>query len=768
MKKMLFMIMLLICSLSVAAERLDPYIAYDGIGDLVVRDSDVSSSCSLLDDACTRYNADYLYAPDKMTFTEGEGSVLVMDWQGNVLSLTGAVDEWYKDPGQYMPKHSVVVVGTNENIHLIRFEGIDDSDRYAVFSVENLGETYKSTYTDTGFGTFFIEGKEFNFTVDELNENIMFHNLGRLPDWEVEVVDIAPERAEFKVNGEVLFVDEGTTKAINQHTSLYFHQESETVVQYSIFKTPTVLRDWMDEYTTRTYQWDGTLYEVETIAISGGADPEVIFRVNGEITEKLGKYDAYRLSDGPTIEIIDILENEGTESGSGDKVYFSLSYPEAFDELWVSVENHALDLSADYTDDTKMDAIQNLYGQKGWDIEEETFDGNDLYIFSRSRGPDMYDYIIAWYHNDVFVTIAIEEWNENVMEERQIEMLIQKYLLMFPSSIDFNQDSCEDKKIFLGNSFNRQGYIGVTYHTEGNVVKNAQLRTITQYENSGGVSMMPCKILSDTCASGTDDYFNCQLVTSCPYPTEKPNTGYELRVSDSNCPQVEDFESIDPLPAPDYYRKVELVKGWNMISLGKGLEFQTSEDFEDLLEAAYYYDPDTRKFYDLIKDEDPLEDALEEKGFASIWVYLSGEMELYYELDLPEIQHTVEELDFTFRQGWNFYTILPHMYSKYEGGYLNIFEDEDDNSVIKLDRIYVWDAEEGDWDYGRYTEIEEEDLLDEELVGLPILMYYEEDLAVKLRPAYEELIPDFPDLPDEPMPVPIPTEPTRPIAEQSA
>ena len=82
------------------------------------------------------------------------------------------------------------------------------------------------------------------------------------------------------------------------------------------------VQDTIQEYETKTYTVNGKDYEVEVIAVS--SVPDVILKVNGEVTNKLTEGETYKLSDGTEIGIKTLLENEGTETGGQDIVEFYL------------------------------------------------------------------------------------------------------------------------------------------------------------------------------------------------------------------------------------------------------------------------------------------------------------------------------------------------------------------------------------------------------------------------------------------------------------
>jgi len=85
--------------------------------------------------------------------------------------------------------------------------------------------------------------------------------------------------------------------------------------------------DTMYEYDTKTYQINGTAYEVTVDIISdssSGGDPSVKFNVNGQSTEKMFEGDTDVLHDGTQIGVREIMPNEGSEVNGRDMVEFYL------------------------------------------------------------------------------------------------------------------------------------------------------------------------------------------------------------------------------------------------------------------------------------------------------------------------------------------------------------------------------------------------------------------------------------------------------------
>ena len=110
-------------------------------------------------------------------------------------------------------------------------------------------------------------------------------------------------------------------------------------------------------------------------------------------------------------------------------------------------------------------------------------------------------------------------------------------------------------------------------------------------------------------------------------------------------------------------------------------------------------------------------------------------------MDLEEVQEKVEELDFQFNEGWNFYVILPQMDRNHKEGYLNI--GEDDNGIyIANNKLYAWNAGNQDWETGTYTEVIDGEI-DEDIFGLPYIARYTENFRVSYTGKY--VIPPFPE-----------------------
>lgn len=95
------------------------------------------------------------------------------------------------------------------------------------------------------------------------------------------------------------------------------------------------VQDTLEEGETKSYTLEGKEYEVEVVAISDVTNPEVKFKVNGEVTESLAETDTYKLSDGTTIGVRDLLTNEAGEVTGGDICEFYLGA----DKLEIRDEN---------------------------------------------------------------------------------------------------------------------------------------------------------------------------------------------------------------------------------------------------------------------------------------------------------------------------------------------------------------------------------------------------------------------------------------------
>ncbi|MFW5746978.1 MAG: thioredoxin domain-containing protein, partial [Nanoarchaeota archaeon] len=187
-------------------------------------------------------------------------------------------------------------------------------------------------------------------------------------------------------------------------------------------------------------------------------------------------------------------------------------------------------------------------------------------------------------------------------------------------------------------------------------------------------------------------------------------------------------------------REMSLQEGWNLVPIGHGIEFW-GEGFAESMIGAYVWDADTQMYHDLFADEDVVEDIIVERGYTAVWVYLNDDVEISLTLDLQEIQETIEDLDFQFEEGWNFYVILPQMQYDLSQGFFSIGMDQEKHAgYIRGNRVYAWERDE--WELGDYeSDILNNDQLDE-IAGMPFIAYYEEQFS----PFYMQMdIPEFPE-----------------------
>lgn len=118
------------------------------------------------------------------------------------------------------------------------------------------------------------------------------------------------------------------------------------------------IQDTIQEYEKKTYNLNGKDYEVEVVAIS--SFPEVILKVNGEVTEKKVEGDTIKLADGTEIGIKTILENEGTETGGGDMVTFYLGASKVVltdADLSSGNTDGTLEVAGEIVDDVVVDIV---------------------------------------------------------------------------------------------------------------------------------------------------------------------------------------------------------------------------------------------------------------------------------------------------------------------------------------------------------------------------------------------------------------------------
>ncbi len=751
MRTIIMILMLVLTMVSALALPYEDVLVYDGIDPLYVSEVSFYDSCLLVSGGCVVYHAEYDLLPSmRITDNIAEGHVVVYYMGADSVDVTDHIDNLVMYPVERVDRSDVFIIKTPYKAHLMEFRALDSSDMQVEFLHQELGESISISTSDDN-GTLILDGLQYPFTVDWINESVKFEHFGWQPDFVVELIEVLENDAMFKVNGEILdYLEEVETKRINSYSSIHLFETEADNARFMIYQDPgDSIHDILPEYTTKTYLLDNVMYEIEVIQISSAL--EVIFRVNGEITEMHIEGEEFALHDGTILVVENIYDYVGTENPTGDYVEFRLVAPRFYNEIWVDVEQH----SDEVTNEHFISEVMRVYATPDWEVNEEVFEGEDnVYVFLREYDNEYIDAIVVWYSGDDVISLHIEGWMESHLDENVFENLLEEYIFKYPSDLVFDYDTCNTKKIFLGDALSSGGKIAVTYQSEGNIDKVIKLYKETHGPNYGSVAIQNCLIEKDICNTGSG--FNCFLITSCDMPYEQENVTWDLRVEDRVCPDVYDMESITPLPAPAYYKEVLLTEGWNLISIGKGIEFTSDEDLEDSMRAVYLYSDG--EFHDLLFDEEPLSDMIQERGYAAIWVYMDDEIVLQYEIDLDEIQETVEDLDFTFDSGWNFYVILPHMQEQYYGGHFEIFED-DGYSVVNSGLYYIWDNMRKNWLADEYRDLMHKDIVGQGLIGQPILMNYKQAWTPFWTPDLVSTIPIFPDLPEEPVPVPVPDQP---------
>ena len=299
-------------------------------------------------------------------------------------------------------------------------------------------------------------------------------------------------------------------------------------------------------------------------------------------------------------------------------------------------------------------------------------------------------------------------------------------------------DVCSSHQLSIGKVFNDNGRIAVEYKTVG-AADNVNIGLITEYGNGGGYTN--CGITHGNCGAGSGSLAAyCTAYTTCSYPEFREGAKYFVKITDEACPDIADkMEIVDD---PKIRREMIFYEGWNLFPLGYGLDYDFNPNFEDNMEAAYIYDPLNQEYLDLFGDgDDIIEELVNERGYVSVWVYMNDDFEMDLIIDLEDVQEKVEELDFEFNQGWNFYVILPQMDRNHEEGYLNI--GEDDNGIyIANDKLYAWNAGNQDWETGTYTEVIDGEI-EEEIFGLPYIARYTNNFRASYTGKY--VIPPFPE-----------------------
>jgi hypothetical protein len=371
-----------------------------------------------------------------------------------------------------------------------------------------------------------------------------------------------------------------------------------------------------------------------------------------------------------------------------------------------------------------------LYASNG-EVRFTEADGSDIAWVSPSEIPDVkYAYTsrgakFKWYNP----TSDPDELTINYPRGQRLPVV---YI------VGKSADVCSSHELSIGNIFDDRGRIAVEYKTVGGA-DNVNIGLITEYGNSGGY--INCRITEGVCSVGSNNQVEyCTAYTTCSYPDFRPGAKYFVKITDKACPDIADkMEIIDD---HKIRREMRFYEGWNLFPLGYGLDYDFSQDFENNMEAAYIYDPFNQEYQDLFEDgDDIIEELVNERGYVSVWVYMNDNFEMDLIIDLEEVQEKVEELDFEFNEGWNFYVVLPQMDKNHEEGYLNI--GEDDNGIyIANNKLYAWDAQHQNWDDGTYTDVIDGEI-DEDIFGMPYIARYTENFRVSYTGKY--VIPPFPE-----------------------
>jgi len=289
----------------------------------------------------------------------------------------------------------------------------------------------------------------------------------------------------------------------------------------------------------------------------------------------------------------------------------------------------------------------------------------------------------------------------------------------------------------------------------------------TWYFNDGGSSTFngECEVLpicNDEMDEGQDPYVYGEtsglnylgVITDDDYDVCNQNTLDEKYCENNIVKSINihcgdgcnEEEGVCKEPSDIIVKPLELYEGWNLIPMGAGIMPNIDSDFEDILNAAYVYNPYEKKFYDLLEDDDALEELIEETGFAAVWVYITEDYVTEIAINEDIIHEAVQEVDFIFPEGWNFYVLIPELQKSNDNGYFRIFEDKHGESAIKQDRVFAWSNREKTWESESYTYILEGIDEMDELIGLPIIMKYTDNLEPRFLPKGDLTLPDFPDL----------------------
>ena len=232
---------------------------------------------------------------------------------------------------------------------------------------------------------------------------------------------------------------------------------------------------------------------------------------------------------------------------------------------------------------------------------------------------------------------------------------------------------------------------------------------------------------------------SCELITDCKYPEYNPKSTQHITLYDEICPHQYDkieFQSakVDKM----LYGYTDLKKGWSLLALGKGMNYEFGPDFEDNLEAAYFYDPITVEFYDLFENEDMLEEIMRKAGYTSVWLYLKNDItDIRTSLNVDIAEDFLSSHEIKFEKGWNFYSTIPFIYQGGDYDYFNIFGDD---KTIKGNKVYLWNQQNQRWREDTVDYIKNNKFI----YGVPFILEYNHEYVAKFEDT--TTVPDFPEV----------------------
>ena len=129
------------------------------------------------------------------------------------------------------------------------------------------------------------------------------------------------------------------------------------------------------------------------------------------------------------------------------------------------------------------------------------------------------------------------------------------------------KSNCSSHKISISEVLNNDGKIAVSYGGIGVTDKvKAELIVVSKFSNTTG----SCPIIGGWCSGAPEmDFLSCTVYTECTYPESKPDTMYNVKLTDLNCSSVYDQVEIKPIiikctdsdGGKDYYVKGITSKG---------------------------------------------------------------------------------------------------------------------------------------------------------------------------------------------------------------